>query len=179
MEVIGTMRIFSRNIEKHGLRRAKYLGDDDSKSHLAVKSTYPGVEVEKHKCVGHVQKRVGTRLRNLKINVKNTGGTGKLTDKILDRLQNYYDIADLQSMTRAIHASIFDVSSSKENNWHVHCPDGESSWCAYQPDIETGQSRYKPGNGLPLSVIKHVESTFADLVNINSLALSSWTNSES
>ena len=166
MEVTGTERIFGRSVEKHGLRYTKFLGDGDSKSHHAVANIYPGVTVEKLECVGHVQKRVGTRLRNLKKNVKNLGGAGKLTDKMIDRLQNYYGIAvrsnkgNLEAMKKAIYAVIFHVASSKENLWHDHCPSGESSWCAYQGDKATKQTTYTPGNGLPHSVIKHVREIF-------------------
>ena len=70
MEVVGAKRIFERSIEKHNLRYTKYLGDGDSKSFTSVKSTYPGIEVQKLECVGHIQKRIGTRLRNLKKNIK-------------------------------------------------------------------------------------------------------------
>ena len=66
MEVTGAKRIFGRSVEKHNLRYTKFLGDGDSKSFPAVKSIYPDIEVKKLECVGHVQKRVGTRLRNLK-----------------------------------------------------------------------------------------------------------------
>ena len=82
--------------------------------------------IRKLECVGHVQKRVGTRLRNLKKIVKNLGGRGKLTNKTIDRLQNYYGIAvrsnsgNLIGMKKAIHDTLFHVASSKKNNWHDH-----------------------------------------------------------
>ena len=47
----------------------------------------------KKECVGHVQKRVGTNLRNLKKEHKRIGGKGKLTNSAIDKLQNYYGIA--------------------------------------------------------------------------------------
>ena len=158
MEVAGAKNIFGRSVEKYGLRYLKFLGDGDSKSYPAVKSIYPGVEVEKLECIGHVQKRVGTRLRNLKKKVSNLGGKGKLTNNMIDRLQNYYGIAvrqnvgDLQKMKQAIHATLFHVALSKVNNWHTHCLTGDTSWCRYQKDKVTGESTYKPGPGLPLSV---------------------------
>ena len=65
MEVNGAKRIFSRSIEKHGLRYTQYLGDGDSKSFSSVKNIYSNAEVEKLECVGHIQKRVGNRLREL------------------------------------------------------------------------------------------------------------------
>ena len=60
--------------------------------------------------------------------MKNLGGKGKLTNKTIDRLQNYYGIAmrgnsgHPETMKTAIHATLFHVASSKDNDWHDHCP---------------------------------------------------------
>ena len=35
----------------------------------------------------------------------------------------------------------------------------------YQSDKVTGQSTYKPGSGLPLSVIKHLKPIYSELSN--------------
>ena len=92
-----------------------------------------------------------------------------MTNAIIDRLQNYYGIAvrqnvgDLQGMTKAIHSTLFHVASSKQNNYHVQCPVGKSSWCRYQKDIACRTTTYKPGPGLPLSVIQHVKPIYNDL----------------
>ena len=88
----------------------------DSKHFTSIKNVYPDVQVEKLECVGHVQKRVGSRLRSLKENVKNLSRRGKLTDETVDRLQKYYGIAvrgnigDLQGIKAAIHATLFHVA---------------------------------------------------------------------
>ena len=50
------------------------------------------IKVTKFECIGHVQKRVGTALRKVR-KEKKLGGKGKLTDKMIDRLQNYYGVA--------------------------------------------------------------------------------------
>lgn len=169
MEVAGSKSIFNRSIEKHNLRYVQFLGDGDSKSFPAIQNTYADIEVEKLEYVGHVQKRVGTRLRNLKKNVKNIGRKGKLTNNMIDKLQNYYGIAvrankgDLQSMKEAVHASYLHVSSSAKNNWHDHCPDGPTSWCRYKKDLATGVSKYKPGPGLPMSIICQIKPIFTEL----------------
>ena len=42
----------------------------------------------KRECVGHVQKRVGTALRKPKKDAPALGGKGKLTDAMIDKLQN-------------------------------------------------------------------------------------------
>ena len=69
-------------------------------------------------------------LQNLKKKEKRLGGKGKLTDRIIDKLQNYYGIAissnkkkNLKAMLAATRAILFHVASSKENNLHdPHCP---------------------------------------------------------
>ena len=169
MEAEGAKRIFSRSIQSRKLRYTQFYGDGDSKSHTTVKEIYPGVTVRKFECIGHVQKRVGNRLRNLRKKQKSVGGKGKLTLHTIDKLQNYYGIAvrsntgNLKAMQKAIHATLFHVASSKENNYHTHCPPGSKSWCAAQRDKANNTNLYKPGVGLPIGVIAHVKPVFEDL----------------
>ena len=86
MEVEGAKRIFERSIEKRNLRYTTYYGDGDSKGYDTVKNTYgPDVQINKAECVGHYQKRVGCRLRNLK---KKTTGLKELSAHVIDKLQN-------------------------------------------------------------------------------------------
>ena len=65
-------------------------------------------------------------------------------------------------MKKAIYASWCHVSSSKENNFHIHCPGGANSWCTYQADIVNGTSTHIHGKGLKPEIIKHVKSVFDD-----------------
>ena len=135
METEGVKRIFQRSEEKHKLQYTEYYGDGDSRGFNEVERTYEdkGVSVQKKECVGHVQKHVGTALRKLKKSQKGMGGKGKLTDSMIDKLQNYYGIAvrgnvgHLAEMKKAIHASLFHCASSRERNLHSHCPEGASS----------------------------------------------------
>ena len=109
--------------------------------------------------MGHVQKKMGTALRQLRKDRKNVRGKGRLANKMIDRLQNYYGIAirtnigNLENMKKSILAALFHCASSKENAYHTYCPDGEDSWCLYKTDNLNGTDKYKPGSGLPLSVI--------------------------
>ena len=134
-----------------------------------MKNLYTDLVVEKFECVGHIQKRFGNRLRKKKKEVKGLGGKKRLTDEIIDRLQNYFGIAirtnigDLSGMKSAIAAVLFHVASTKEKPWHVHCPDGEASWCGFKRDIANGTTLYKHGAGLPMDVIKHVKPVFEEL----------------
>ena len=171
MECAGALRIFERSIEDRGVRYTKYYGDGDSKGYAIVCRVYgDDIILEKYECIGHYQKRVGTRLLKLK---KNTKGLKELTRPIIDKLQNYFGIAlrsnvkSVEAMQKAIFASFLHVASSKENNWHYQC---DSSWCQYQRDQKNKTNLYKPGKGLPLSVVKLVRPIYMDLINPTELA---------
>ncbi|GBN43332.1 hypothetical protein AVEN_249312-1 [Araneus ventricosus] len=66
MESVGAFRIFERSVLKRELLYTKYYGDGDSKAFLKVKDIYGEDTVTKLECIGHVQKRVGSRLRKFK-----------------------------------------------------------------------------------------------------------------
>ena len=169
MEVAGVKAIFKRSVKNNQLRYTEYFGDGDSKSFSAVQNIYDGVTIVKRECIGHIQKRVGNRCRKLKKRVKGLGGKGKLTDSVIDKLQNYYGIAvrnnsgDLQKMKPSIAAALFHVASSADHVWHDHCPIGKDSWCQYNADMANGTSIYKPGAGLPKVVVFHVKPIFMEL----------------
>ena len=141
MEPAGALKILQRSINNGGCVTFTIMVMGDSKSYSTVKNVYkPPYEIEKFECVGHVQKRVGCRLRKSKREKKDFG-RGELKDDVIDRLQNYYGIAirsnvgKLKLMKSAVFAALFHVASSAENVWHDHCPKGSSSWCGYQRDI--------------------------------------------
>lgn len=96
---------------------------------ILLSNLYPGIEIEKYECVGLVLKRVACRT----CRKNNLDGRAKLTYSIINRPQNYYNIAvrsnanDLAGMTKAIHATLFHVASSIKNSWHDHYPTGEKS----------------------------------------------------
>ena len=82
------------------------------------------------KCVGHVQKRVGMRCRRLKQDWKGKkledgegiAGAARLTDKMIDTLQNYYGFAirqnagNLTGMSKAVKAILAHLSSLITNS---------------------------------------------------------------
>ena len=171
METEGIKRIFERSEKTRKLQYTEYFGDGDSKAYSEVENCYESVHVEKKECVGHVQKRVGTALRNLKKENKGIGGKGKLTDSLIDKLQNYYGIAirsnpgDLSTMKSSIYASLFHCVSSKKRNLHSHCPDGPESWCRFKQDLANKTNLYKPGPGLPDQIIALIKPIYARLSN--------------
>lgn len=173
MEPVGAIRIFSRAEMTRGLRYTQYLGDGDSSSFKKVKEMkpYEDVDIEKLECVGHVQKRVGSRLRKLvqahkgkKLSDdKGISGAGRLTKQRIDTLQNYFGMAirqnkgELQSMQRAVLASLYHVASTDANPQHGLCPC--DSWCKYSDDPEN----YKHKHGLPEAIIDLLEPIYNEL----------------
>ena len=67
MEVDSIIEIFKRSIAKYNVLYRYYIGDGDSKTYTGLVNSHPhdDVEVIKKECIGHVQKRMGSRLRNL------------------------------------------------------------------------------------------------------------------
>ncbi|GFU68129.1 uncharacterized protein TNCV_247931 [Trichonephila clavipes] len=134
---------------RRGLKYAHYYGEGDSKGFISVKDTYGKDSVTKYECIGHVQKRVGARLRKLKSKNKNLSGKGKLTDSFIDRLQNYYGIAvrsnvgNLSGLQQNVIAALFHCSSSVEKPMHGQCPIGKDSWCYYQRELSCAKSQTK------------------------------------
>ena len=90
------------------------ISDCDSKTFpllTSLQSYGPEHTIEKLDCIGHVQKRLGTALRNLKVthrgckldDEKTIGGAGCLMDQLINSFQNYGDVirqnkGDLQGM---------------------------------------------------------------------------------
>ncbi|GFY36620.1 uncharacterized protein TNCV_28241 [Trichonephila clavipes] len=69
-EVDGMLRIFNRSEKLHNLKYSNYIGDGDTKTFNALSENKPYGDdhlIQKIECVGHVQKRMGTRLRKLKL----------------------------------------------------------------------------------------------------------------
>jgi hypothetical protein len=104
METAGAVRICERSLATRGLKYTKMLGDGDSSTYNTIVDREPYGDhciPEKLECIGHVQKRVGSRLRKLKTSNKGLkladgkglAGKGRLTDAKIDILQNYYGLA--------------------------------------------------------------------------------------
>lgn len=97
MEVESVKEMFVRSGEKFGVKYSDYIGDGDSKTFKAILNVNPygdELTVKKSECVGHVQKRMGTRLRNAQKQHKLGGrGKGTLTQALIRKLTNYYGLA--------------------------------------------------------------------------------------
>ncbi|GBN84390.1 hypothetical protein AVEN_77566-1 [Araneus ventricosus] len=114
MEVKGECNIFKRSLTFHNARYTKYLGDGDSKAFDAMRKENiygDDFQVEKLECIGHVMKRMGSRLRRLKEKMtgqvlsdgKRLSGKNRLIDSQIDKIQNYYGSAIRRNLN-SVHA---------------------------------------------------------------------------
>lgn len=189
MESEGAVVLWNRSVERHNLRYKWMVSDGDSKAFNSVENVYGEIKVEKLDCVGHVQKRMGKHLLNLKARTKGKladgryiGGTGRLSDTKVKKLQKDYGLAIRQNTIRksnptrqevevavyAMKKSIIailhhNVKSDDPAKQHRYCPLGESSWCKWQQDKATGTSTYDGGNCLPEVFFEVLKPTFMTL----------------
>lgn len=171
MEVDAVIELFKRSVEKFGVQYRHYIGDGDSKTYSGIlkAAPYGDQEVLKKECIGHVQKRMGTRLRDCvkknvetvqknngkKMQKKTLGGKGKLTGKMIDKLTVYYGLAirrncdSVENMHNAIWATFDHYCSTDKNPKHEKCPTGPESWCSWQRaaaanELSTYEHDYQP-----------------------------------
>ena len=180
MEAAGAIKMFHRSITKNNLIYHEYLGDGDTSSFKAVVDAKPyqdyNVSPIKLECVGHVQKRLGTRLRNKVKEYKGTktpiAGKGKLHEKAINSMQNYYGLAirqnlgNIYAMKKAIGAILWHCTEFTDMNFrHRFCPSSKDSWCKFQRDKVTKQNTYKATISLPKWVHDIIRPVFDNLAN--------------
>ena len=143
MEVDGIIEMFQRSEKIHNAKYAVYVGDGDTKTFKSLLDAKPygdELAVKKSECVGHVKKRMGSRLRTGKKKTKNVGGKGegKLTDKLIRDLTNYYGLAIIRNpnsvseMKKEIYATFYHKCSTNDKPQHENCPPGRNSWCKWR-----------------------------------------------
>lgn len=192
MESVGAVNMFNSSIERFNLRYSHYIGDGDTGSFKKVIDSKPygdDLVPVKLECVGHVQKRLGTRLRNLRTKLKakdlsdgkKIQGKGRLTDKIVNKMQNYFGIAirnnsaiawdndrdkALYAMKKGVLAVLWHCTDFSETaDRHKFCPRQPDSWCKYW---HAGKNDTSSVN-LPLAIHRVIRPIFMDLRDDNLL----------
>lgn len=142
MEVDAVVEMFKKSEEQYDVKHTDHIGDGDSKTYKSIVESKPygeKVQIRKKECIGHVQKRMGARLRQCKKNHKGKiEGKNKLTAKMIDKFALYYGLAirrnfdSVEGMQDAIWATFYHYSSSTKNPQHQLCPEGSDSWCEWQ-----------------------------------------------
>ena len=188
MECEGVLTMYKRSEDFHnGVRYINYLGDGDSKGFLKVSGSNVyghDIKISKMECCGHVQKRMGARLRKLRKEKKNVklsdgkplSGRGRLTDAEINLLQNYYGQSirrhagenNVDMMRKDIWATYFHKLSKDDKPQHGLCPKGVDSWCGFQKAAATGTT-YTHKHCLPEAVMLQIKPIFRDLSDRNLL----------
>ncbi|GFU58633.1 uncharacterized protein TNCV_1278151 [Trichonephila clavipes] len=155
-------------------------GDGDTKTFNALSENKPYGDdhlIQKIECVGHVQKRMGTRLRKLKLvyskkklsDGKTIGGKGRLTDSLIDKLAHYYGNAircnstSVKEMRKAIWAVWGHSCSADDEPMHWFCPANPNTWCKYNAAINNNLQNYKHKPSVAKAVRDVIKPVFADL----------------
>ncbi|XP_014670060.1 PREDICTED: uncharacterized protein LOC106811052 [Priapulus caudatus] len=187
MEAQGAKILWERSVEKYGLRYTTFVGDGDSSAFTMIEKCIPYralCTVHKEECIGHIQKRMGSRLRKLVTDNKGEKlsdgkgltGAGRLTHKAIDSFQTFYGKAlrqnkgDVAAMSIATKAILEHYRSTISEPHHQYCPDGPDSWCKWKSDQSTGSQTYLPvKNPLPYAVVQVLQPVFNFLSRIEFL----------
>ena len=189
MEMEGAEILWKRSLERHNIRYRWMVSDGDSKAFSTVEDTYDEIKVEKLDCVGHVQKRMGKHLMNLKATTKGKledgktiGGRGRLTEEKIKQIQRYYGLAIRQNTLSGPNPTEKDASvavyamkkniiailhhciqSEDKKKQHRFCPTGANSWCKWRQDEALKTSMYKGNDCLPSVFLKLLKPIFIAL----------------
>jgi len=173
MESAGALSFFSESVDKYNVRYSHYIGDGDTESCRKVVESKPygdNLVPVKTECVGHVQKRLGTRLRKLRNDYKGKklsdgkilSGRGRLTDKIINKMQNYYGMSirqntlaawngdhtkALYNMKKSVLAVLWHCTDVEDKETrHMFCPRMKEGWCKYWQGDKNYSTVYKYPN---------------------------------
>ena len=180
MEAAGAVEIFQCSVSTRKLQYTSYIGDGDTEAFKKVvdaKPYGPNVQIQKLECIGHIQKRLGSRLCGLRSQWKGKrledgngiSGRGRLTDVAINTMQNYYgmairqNIGALYAMKKAIGAVLYHCSSLEEDVRHQFCPRAINLWCKWQLDRINKTDKYKPKVNLPNCIKELIYPIFKDL----------------
>ena len=127
------------------------ISDGDSATFPALSRAEPYGKnhlISKQECVGHVQKRMMSHLKAVKLKyiLVRMGGKGRLTDKLMKLFQRYFGKAihshpnDARGMKRAVMAIYFHSVSTHAHPQHHMCPTEPTSWCKHNRALANGEA---------------------------------------
>ncbi|GFS66439.1 uncharacterized protein TNCV_3856871 [Trichonephila clavipes] len=190
MEVDRKLTIFNRSEKLHNLKYSNYIGDGDTKTFNALSENKPYGDdhlIHKIECVGHGQKRMGTRLKKLKLvyskkklsDGKTIVGKGRLTDSLNDRLAHYYGNAircnstSVKEMWKAIWAVWGHSCSTDDEPMHWFCPTNPNTWYLSHPAHLKkclGGNTQNPNESLNSLICKFCPKTIGSSLQIAEIA---------
>ncbi|GFU19390.1 uncharacterized protein TNCV_3033001 [Trichonephila clavipes] len=164
--------------------------DGDTKTFNSLSENKPYGDdhlIQKIECVGHVQKRMGTRLRKLKLvyskkklsDGKTIGGKGRLTDSLIDKLAHYYgntircNSTSVKEMRKAIWAVWGHSCSTDDEPMHWFCPTNPNTWYLSHPALLKkclGCKTHNPNESLNSLIWKFCLKTIGSSLQIAEIA---------
>ena len=157
---------FSRGLRKNikFSTQVKLEMETPKRSRLLQKRNLIMTVQSKKECVGHVQKRMGTRLHSLKKSSekkvlsdgKTIGERGRLTGTVIANKNSVEDI------TKAIWATYYHKASTDANPQHHLCPKGVNSWCQWQK-AKALKRKFQHISSLPPAIMKMLKPIYEDL----------------
>ena len=179
-----------------------YTGDGDTKSFAEVREKLrekfgDDYSVTKEDCIGHIHKCMGAALSTYKSknrgwklsDDKTTGGKGRLTDNIVDSIQNYYgqairsntgNLKATQDAVWEIYYHIIDGPSVESlETCHSFCPAGPKSWCKFQLNKINSMILYHQKNCLPFTFHPELKRIFERLSSDTLVPLQKRNDTES
>ena len=95
---------------------------------------------------------------------------GKLTENVINLMQNYYDMAirnnvdDIHNMRNATDAVLYHCTDFKNQDYrHSRCPNDKNNWCKYQLDKLNGIQKYKNTINIPVNIFNIIKPILQDL----------------
>lgn len=170
MELDSIKEMFAGSEEQFGVRYGNYIGDGDSKTFNAILDLNPygdNLTVVNNECIGHVEKRMGTWLRNLKKKEK-LSEREKLTNLLIKKLTTYYGLAirrnvdSVDDMKKEIMATYKHLCSTNENSMHENCLPDIQTWCKWRV-AEATRSAFDHPAPLHPDLQKHLLPLYKDL----------------
>ena len=172
MESAGMVNIFRRSEATRKLSYTGYLGDGDSKSYQTVARATPPIYKNKNiiklACCGHIQKRMGKKsIDKVIANKKNSftddrigtkfkviGGAGRLTQKVILRIQGHYGAA-----IRENHETLTEMKKAIWRIWSHYADDHRDckDWCP----VKSGKGPSE--TSLPKFVCQQIKPVFENL----------------
>ena len=191
METKGAIRVFLRSIEQRSLKYTTMVGDGDTGCFGSVcdalkREFGDAYEIEKEECVGHIQKRLGKNLRDFKTHYrgeklddgKGLGGIGRLTDKVIDKMQNHYGSAiwsnkgkliQMHDAIQAILKHMVQEEGKSLEEQHALCPKDNLTWCKFWQDEKNKTETYSEEHRLPSVFFNVLKPTFDRLSDVTLL----------
>ena len=191
METKGAIRIFLLSIKQRSLKYIIMVGDGDTgcfgSVHEALKREYgDAYQIKKEECVGHIQKRLGKSLRDLKVQYKGRkladgkgiGGSGRLTDKAIDKMQNNYGSAirknkgkldQMHDSVQAILKHMVQEEGKSLEEQHSLCPKDNFTWCKFWKDKGNNTKTYSEEHRLPSVFFNLLKPTYDRLSDVTLL----------